>query len=175
MKPYPTIRMPRREALGATDGFTLVESMVAMVVLSIGLMGLLAMFQWSERGLQHGVLATKALALLESRMEAKRLLSWDQLLMDDLDHDGTLEFRMHDDGLQGDTTAGDGVFTGNLTEGNIRVIWTVELNRPEAASAASTAWIEAHAWFQPAGDRAREIRLRTMRTNPHYVGMQVPS
>jgi prepilin-type N-terminal cleavage/methylation domain-containing protein len=153
-------------------GFTLVETMVSTAVLSIGLLGLLAMAHVSERGLQHGVLATKALALLEARLEAKRAISWDQLLSDDLDRDGTLEFRMRDDGLQGDNTAGDGIFTGNATHDNIRVSWTVELNRPTDLSASSTAWIEARALFQPVGESVREVRLRTMRANPRYVGWQ---
>lgn len=163
-------RMLRRQRRGGSAGFTLIETMVASVVLSIGLLGLLAMAHVSERGLQHGVLTTKALALLEARLEAKRSLSWDQILLDDLDRNGTLEFRMRDDGLQADATAGDGVFTGNTTEGNIRLIWTVELNRPGSLTAASTAWIEARALIGSAGDAAREVRLRTMRANPRYVG-----
>jgi len=152
-----------------------VESMVAALALSLGLLGLLAMCQWSERGLQHGLLATRALALMESRLEAKRLVAWDLLLLDDLDRNGSLESRMHDDGLSGDATAGDGVYTGQLTEGNIRLQWTVELNRSVSPASSSTAWVEVRAWFQPAGDRVREVRLRTMRANPRFVGIQVPS
>ncbi|MBX3236973.1 MAG: hypothetical protein KF814_12535 [Nitrospiraceae bacterium] len=151
------------------------ESMVATLVLSVGLLGLLAMCQWSERGLQHGLLATRALALMESRLEAKRLGAWDHLLLDDLDRNGSLESRMHDDGLLGDATAGDGVFTGQLMEGAVRLQWTVELNRPAAPASSSTAWVEVRAWFQPAGDHMREVRLRTMRANPRFVGVQVPS
>ena len=110
-------------------GFTFVESMVALVVLSIGVIGTIGMCEWAERGLQRGALTTTALALAESRLEAKRSLPWDQLLVDDLDQDGNLEAAMRDDGLQDDKTNGDGIFTASPTQSNIRLVWTVELNR----------------------------------------------
>lgn len=42
------------------DGCTLVESMVALVVLSIGVIGGMGMCEWAEQGLQRGVLANRA-------------------------------------------------------------------------------------------------------------------
>jgi prepilin-type N-terminal cleavage/methylation domain-containing protein len=153
------------------SGFTLVESMVALVVLSIGVIGTIGMFEWAERGLQRGALTTTALALAESRLEAKRSLSWEHLLLDDLDQDGTLESSMRDDGLQDDLTNGDGVFTASLTQSNIRLVWTVELNRGRQPAAASLATIEARAIFRTMGGEEREVRLRTIRANPHYVGL----
>lgn len=63
----------RRSALMSARGFTLVESMVALVVLSIGVIGTIGMCEWAERGLQRGALTTTALALAESRLEAKRV------------------------------------------------------------------------------------------------------
>ena len=90
----------RRSALMSAKGFTLVESMVALVVLSIGVIGTIGMCEWAERGLQRGALTTTALALAESRLEAKRSVAWERLLMDDVDQDGIVESVMHDDGLQ---------------------------------------------------------------------------
>lgn len=153
------------------SGFTLVESMVALVVLSIGVIGTIGTFEWAERGLQRGALTTTALALAESRLEAKRSLSWEHLLLDDLDQDGTLESSMHDDGLQDDATNGDGVFTASLIRPNIRLIWTVEFNRGRQSSAASLATIEARAIFRTMGGQEKEVRLRTIRANPHYAGL----
>ncbi len=152
-------------------GFTLVESMVALVVLSIGVVGTIGMFEWAERGLQRGALTTTALALAESRLEAKRSLPWEQLLVDDLDQDGTLESSMRDDGLRDDVTNSDGIFTGSLTQPNIRLVWTVELNRGNQPAAASLATIEARAIFRTMGGQEKEVRLRTIRANPHYVGL----
>jgi hypothetical protein len=144
--------------------------MVALVVLSIGVIGTIGMFEWAERGLQRGALTTAALALAESKLEAKRSLSWKHLLLDDLDRDGTLEFSMRDDGLQDDVTSGDGVFTASLTQSNIRLIWTVEFNRRGTPGAASLATIEARAIFRAMGGQQKEVRLRTIRSNPHYAG-----
>lgn len=152
-------------------GFTLVESMVALVVLSIGVIGTIGMFDWAERGLQRGALTTAALALAESRVEAKRSLPWEQLLVDDLDQDGTLESSMRDDGLQDDMANGDGIFTASLTRSNIRLVWTVELNRGNQPAAASLATIEARAIFRTIGGQEKEVRVRTIRANPRYVGL----
>ena len=156
-------------------GFTLVEAMVALVVLSIGVIGTIGMFEWAEHGLQRGSLITSALALAESRLEAKRSLPWEQLLVDDLDEDGTLESSMRDDGLQDDVTNSDGIFTGSLVRSNIRLVWTVELNRGSLPANASLATIEARAIFRTKGGQEKEVRIRTIRANPHYVGMQALS
>ena len=161
----------RPPSMAHATGFTLVESMVALVVLSIGVMGTIGMFEWAERGLQRGALTTTALALAESRLEAKRSLPWEQLLVDDLDQDGTLESSMRDDGLQDDVTNSDGIFTASLTRSNIRLVWTVEFNRGSQPAMASLANIEARAVFRTIGGQEKEVRLRTIRANPHYVGL----
>jgi len=165
----------RHSRLMSRAGFTLVESMVALVVLSIGVIGTIGMFEWAEQGLQRGSLTTTALTLAESQLEAKRSLPWEQLLMDDLDQDGTLESSMRDDGLQEDVTNSDGIFTGSLVSSHIRLVWTVELNRGSRPASASLATIEARAIFRTKGGQEKEVRLRTIRANPHYVGMQALS
>lgn len=98
-------------------------------------------------------LTTTALALVESRVEQKRSLPWEQLLTDDLDQDGTAESVMRDDGTQEDLTSGDGIFTASMTRSNIRLVWTVEFNRGRQPGAASLATIEARAIFRTVRDR----------------------
>ena len=167
--PANVLRQPSR--LVDTAGFTLVESMVALVVLSIGVIGTIGMFEWAERGLQRGALTTTALALAESRLEAKRSLPWEQLLMDDLDQNGILESSMRDDGLEDDAMSSDGIFTASHRQSNIRLVWTVELNRGTQPAMASLATIEARAIFRTMRGQEKEIRVRTIRANPHYVGL----
>lgn len=162
--------MKRQGPTTRAGGFTLVESMVALVVLSIGIIGTIGMCEWAQRGLQRGAMTTTALALAESCLEAKRSLPWDQLLADDLDQNGSLESLMHDDGLLDDETNGDGVFTGSLTRSNIRLVWTVELNRGGQLGTASLATIEARAIFITLGGQPREVRVRTIRANPFAIG-----
>ncbi|MDR4478384.1 MAG: prepilin-type N-terminal cleavage/methylation domain-containing protein [Nitrospira sp.] len=165
----------RRSPWASAAGFTLVESMVALVVLSIGVIGTIGMCEWAERGLQRGALTTTALALVESRLEAKRSVSWERLLMDDLDQDGIVESVMRDDGMQDDQTNGDGIFTASVTQSHIRLVWTVELNRGHQPAEASLATIEARAIFRTMGGQEKEIRVRTIRANPRYVGLPVLS
>ena len=167
------VRRPSR-LIGAA-GFTLVESMVALVVLSIGVIGTIGMFEWAERGLQRGAVTYTALALAESRLEAKRSLPWEQLLVDDLDQNGTLESAMRDDGLEDDAMSSDGIFTASATQSNIRLVWTVELNRGHEPAGASLATIEARAIFRTMGGQEKEVRVRTIRANPRYVGLSVLS
>lgn len=162
--------MQRQDLTRSTAGFTLVESMVALVVLSIGIVGTISMCEWSQRGLQRGAMTTTALALAESCVEAKRSLPWEQLLADDLDQNGTLESIMRDDGLLDDGINGDGIFTASQTRSNIRLVWTVELNRGGQPGASSLATIEARASFKTLGGQEREVRVRTIRANPRYVG-----
>ena len=165
----------RRSSLVGAKGFTLVESMVSLVVLSIGVIGTIGMCEWAERGLQRGALTTTALALVESCLEAKRSVSWEQLLMDDLDRDGTLESAMRDDGLQDDKANGDGIFTASATQSNIRLVWTVELNRGKQPAGASLATIEARAIFRTMRGQEKEVSVRTVRANPRYVGLSTLS
>jgi hypothetical protein len=81
---------------------------VAMALTMIGLAGAMGAFQAAERSLRMGMLATRALAMAESRIETKRAARWDRLLLDDLNYDGIPDFVMHDDGTGGDVLAGDG-------------------------------------------------------------------
>ncbi|GAB1721510.1 MAG: hypothetical protein NTNFB01_04060 [Nitrospira sp.] len=162
--------MKQHGSMTSASGFTLVESMVALVVLSIGIIGTIGMCEWAQRGLQRGAMTTTALALAESCLEAKRSLPWDQLLADDLDQNGTLESIMRDDGLVDDEINGDGIFTGSQTRSNIRLVWTVELNRAGQPGSSSLATIEARATFTTLGGQEREVRVRTIRANPRVVG-----
>ena len=167
-----TVGTTRARALVTqADGFTLIESMVALVVLSIGVIGTIAMCEWAQQGLQRGALTTTALALAESRVEEKRSLPWEQLLTDELDQDGRAESVMRDDGSQEDTVNGDGIFTGSMTRSNIRLVWTVEFNRGTQPGTASLATIEARALFRTLSGHDREVRVRTIRANPRYVGL----
>ena len=84
------------------QGFSLLEVMVAMVVMAFSMLGVLGMFQWGDHGLRQGAMGTHALAMAQSRIEAKRAVSWEALLTDDLNLDGIPDVVMRDDGLQED-------------------------------------------------------------------------
>ena len=112
----------------------------------------------------------RALEMVQARIEAKRTQSWLSLLTDDLNLDGNPEFMMHDDGLQEDVTAGDGIFTASLEQDGIQLTWTVQPNRHGTLGNSTMAVIQANARYRMGDDRWRDIRIGTLRANPNYIG-----
>lgn len=151
-------------------GFSLIEVMFAMVILAFAIVGVMGMYQWAERALLHGKKGSRALALAESRLEAKRAAPWVQLLQDDLDADGAADLAMKDDGEGEDEAAGDGIYSASLEQGDIRLVWTVQLDRAGDLSGAGAALIVARASFLTGSDRRQEIKVGTLLANPHYLG-----
>lgn len=155
---------------GAEKGITLVEVMVAMMILAVAMMGSLGLFEWAEGGMRQGEIAMQALALAESKLEGKRAVRWERLLAEDLDADGQYETAMRDDGLDGDATAGDGVYSVRAHHGPVELTWTVQPAQLRNLSASAYAVIHVTARYRNLRDRWREIELRTVRANPRYVG-----
>ena len=114
--------MTRDRLFHAEGGASFAEVLVAMALTLIGLAGAIGAFQAAERSLRTGILATRAMAMAESRIEAKRSVRWDRLLLDDLNHDGVTDLVMHDDGAGGDVLAGDGVYSGSLDQDGVQQI-----------------------------------------------------
>ena len=155
--------------LDSIKGATFSEVLVAMTLLLIGLMGAVEAFHVAHTGIGRGLLASRALAMAESRLEAKRAVRWDQLLTDDLDHDGVAELVMRDDGSGGDRLAGDGVFSATSQQNGIHLIWTVTPNRSGPFSKSGYVLIDVRASY-PSDQGEQEIRLATIRANPALAG-----
>lgn len=152
------------------SGSTLIEVMLAMVILPFAILGVMGMFRWADHGLQVGANSLRALALAESRLEAKRSVPWDLLLVDDLDADGAPEARMRDDGSGADAQAGDGIYTGETEEDGIQVVWTVQPDRAGPIRGAGSVLIQTRASYQAGRERRSELRIGTVRANPRYLG-----
>ncbi len=151
-------------------GFSLIEVMIAMIVLAFGILGAMSAFQWSDHGLRHGATGTRALALVESRLEAKRATPWNALLTDDLDGDGRVEVTMQDDGRPPDEQAGDGLYTATVEREGIMLRWTVQPDRTGPVQTWGSAVITASARYQAGRGQWREVTLGTLRANPGYLG-----
>ncbi|MEW6543746.1 MAG: choice-of-anchor X domain-containing protein [Nitrospirota bacterium] len=163
--------MPRTPPSGAGEGgSTLIEVMLAMIILPFAILGVMGMFRWSDHGLQVGANSLRALALAESRLEAKRSVPWDLLLVDDLDSDGVPEVRMRDDGAGADAQAGDGIYTGETEVDGIQIVWTVQPDRVGPIACAGSAVIQARAAYPLGQGRRSELRIGTVRANPRYLG-----
>lgn len=151
-------------------GFSLIEVMLAMVILAFAVVGVMGMHQWGEQGMQYGSNGTRALAMAESRLEAKRAMPWESLLQDDVDADGTADVRLLDDGQGADEQAGDGIYTASSETDGIRLVWTVQPDRSGALRDAGSAVLLVHASFPAMQGRQRAFSLGTIRANPNYVG-----
>jgi len=150
-------------------GATFSEVLVALALTLIGVTGAMGAFQAASRSIMQGTLATRALAMAESRLEAKRSVRWEQLLADDLDHDGVTEILMHDDGADGDRSAGDGIYSAAWEEAGVLLTWTVASNRLGSLTDSGFVVLEAHASFETGSGR-REVQLATIRANPRFAG-----
>ena len=152
-------------------GLSLIEVMVAMVIAGIALMGALGVLQVSARHGQQGMMKTRALALAQGRLEAKRSLQWNALLQDDINHDGVVDVTMHDDGEGKDAAAGDGTYTGTWEQDGVSLEWTVAMDRLRPLSAAGFVVIRATATYEESGER-KSVKAATVRANPTFVGVR---
>lgn len=153
----------------AEGGASFAEVLVAMTLTLMGLAGAMGSFQAAERSLRSGTWATRALAMAESRIEAKRSGRWDRLLLDDLNHDGVTDLVMHDDGAAGDLLAGDGVYSGSWDQDGIHLVWTITMSRTGSLPDSGHVFLEARAVYSD-GAGQREVRIGTLRANPSFVG-----
>lgn len=155
-----------------SQGISLVEVMVAMVISGIALMGTLGAVEISSRYAQQTVMNSQALELAQGRLEVKRSIRWQLLLEDDLDRDGIAETPMTDDGTGFDVAPGDGIYTAMYERDGITVVWTIETDAPGPLSATGMVRIHAVASYLGRNKEKREIHMATMRANPSYVGQR---
>lgn len=168
LKPFRQVAL----AMRVQKGFSLIEVMIAMVILSIGLLGAVTTFEWADRGLREGITRTRALALAESKLEVKRAVAWNLLLTEDRDADGLPDAAMRDDGVEPDEIAGDRVYTASSDHQGIRLVWTVAMDHPGPLAYAGLVVIHVRADYPTASGQRRAVRLGTVRANPQFVGLR---
>jgi len=152
-------------------GVSLIEALVAMAIAGIALMGAMGALHISIRQAQQGEMKTRAMALAQGRLEAKRSVRWEALLQDDLNHDGLADVVMNDEGRGKDAAAGDGTYTGTWEQDGVSLDWTVAVDRPGSLSATGFVVIRATATYEGLGER-KSIRMATVRANPAFVGVR---
>ena len=155
-----------------SDGFSLIEVMIAMMITGIALMGTMGAVELSSRHVRQGGLTSKALEMAQARLEVKRSVRWQALLADDLDHDGIPDTIMKDDGQGPDTTAGDGIYTAMYEQDGITVVWTIESEQAGFLNSAGMVTIKAVASYPSLRGEKKEVKVATMRANPAVVGQR---
>ena len=152
------------------EGFSLIEVMVAMVIAGVALVGTLGAVEVSSKHVQQGALTSKAIELVQSRLEAKRSVRWQSLLEDDLDHDEVPETLMTDDGQGSDRTAGDGIYTAMYERDGMALVWMIEAERPGPLYSTAMVTIRAVVSYPGLNGQKREVQAATIRANPYFVG-----
>lgn len=152
-------------------GISLVEVLVAMVIGSVAAMGTFEAVQSATRSVQQGMMKTRALTLVQNRLEAKRSVRWESLLQDDLDHDGLVDRRMQDDGLAPDVVAGDGQYTAQWEQDGVQLLWILSMDRPGALNEAGLVTIRATASYQGVNGMI-DVQMVTLLANPRFVGVR---
>lgn len=161
-----------RQSLAAgAQGLTLVEVMLATVMTAVGLTGGYGMLQWAEHGRHFGAKGTRALALATSKLEVKRAVPWDHLLLD-VNGGAAVsgERAMVDDGNAPDLAAGDGIYTGSDESEGIQVVWTIQPSQPGSLHNSGHATIQVVATYRTLGGATRKVTVGTIRSNPRFVG-----
>jgi type IV pilus assembly protein PilV len=123
-------RVPRQHRRAAERGMTLVEMMISLIVLSIGLLGIAAIFPSGRRFSTRDRVLTTATDLAEQKMEEIRTYSYS---------DSNLTVGTHPTAL-GEVVGPNNTYTRwwtvtqiatDLRMADVRVTWTAE--RPETA------------------------------------------
>ena len=70
--------------LSKSAGFTLIEILLAIVILSISLLALAALMATTTRNNSFGGHTTEAATLAQDRLERLRVTDWDRILADDV-------------------------------------------------------------------------------------------
>jgi type II secretory pathway pseudopilin PulG len=161
----------RHDRLKAVEGgFGLIEVMFAMVILAFAILGVMGTFLWSDHGVQYGEKSTRALALAQSRIEAKRSGPWSRLLLDDLDGNGSTEISMRDDGHDPDAESGDGLYTATANIAGIQLFWTLQTEPAGSLLDAGAVIIKVRASYPVGREGLKQFELGTLRANPNYLG-----
>ncbi len=146
----------------ADDGFTLVEVLVAMSILSIVLTGSFGMFAVIEKRTAAAAQTLSVTALVESRIEVLRTIPYQSLAAPDFDGDGRadLVFDEKDPGL----------LSGQQTTPNhILLTYALILDQPQLVL-SSVATIKVTADWEDSEGRPRTVRFGLRRANPVYSG-----
>src|SRR2546427_11134125 len=115
----------KRGSLHSKRGMSLVEPLVAMVVLSFSLLGSVSMFALAQDGITLGTRKLQAMALAETRIERLRVAAYHTLLTANLDGGGVVDVGLKDSGSEGEPVADAGARTTRQARTGIILTRTV--------------------------------------------------
>jgi hypothetical protein len=137
----------------------LVETLVALCVLSIVLAGCLGLFHLAEDGIAASAKSLAMTAFVESKIEVLRAIPYQTLLAPDLDGDSIADLT-----LEG---VGDSQFEGRRTVDGIPMHFSVMLDN-SVLNRSGTATIKVTADWRDRKGQHRTVRFGLRRANPVY-------
>jgi len=152
------------------SGFSLVESLVAMALLSINMMGLLSMFIVAQEGIASGARGLNMTALVESKLERLRAVPYAMLLQSAVKENQTIGPALKDDGMDGDKVAGDGEYSAREIINGVVMTWSVRPDGGVLSQSRSSSITVSAEWADPRGKGNRTVRLFLRRASPVYRG-----
>ncbi|MBU1343059.1 MAG: prepilin-type N-terminal cleavage/methylation domain-containing protein [Proteobacteria bacterium] len=126
--------------LKKTDqGFTLIEIMITMLILSIGILGISAMQIHAISDNSYGMDLTECATLGQNKLEQLLAIDYNDATLNDTDGDGTGQ-DTNNDGIDnsgnnfglGHNTTGTADF--NETNGNYTIFWNIAIDEPVTGS-----------------------------------------
>ena len=142
-------------------GFSLVETLVAMSILSAIVMGSLGMLTMAHKNLADGAKDLEVVARAQSGMEVFRAMPYLSILAPDLTDDSGVRLLLEN--------KGDGQFIGRYTVHNVEYIWMVIPDVSELRKSSSTTIRVSAEWLDRQAQR-RMLTLGMLRANPVYGG-----
>jgi type II secretory pathway component PulJ len=140
---------------GSEGGLTLIETMMALTLLSINLLGALSMFVAAQDGISEGAKRLEAMALAETKIERMRVAEYRALLTEDV--------RMEAD----ETAVEADPYTTRRRVHGIVLTTRVLPDQPALAQSRTCTITVVAEWHDHRG-RQRTVRLKMRRANPVY-------
>jgi len=134
----------------AQAGFTLVEGMVALMVFTIGALGLLTMIYTSHQGVTTAENLTHATALSRSKLDELLRLPYDN---------AALDVGNHEEGVYNVDQTGAAVTTSNFGDDDGLYARSWDVQRPDSSEDFKTIAVRVR-WWDKNYDLERSVVLR---------------
>jgi Tfp pilus assembly protein PilV len=142
-----------KRTIDGSAGFSLIEAMLALALLTGGCLAAVGMFVVGDRALARAAHTDEALALARGVLEWKRVLPYEQLDEDDLDSDGRADGRSPD---------------GTDEIGSFHRTWRVRRDQPWPGFSVVSVEI---AWSDEQG-RPHHLAMAMVRADVRSVGLR---
>ena len=134
---------------GVDKGFTFLEVILAMTILSFGLLAITGMFGVSTQALHSSGNRTKAILLAQEKLEELKSLPYDQMISAPMEEDTE-----------------EPVYTFQEERGPILLVWAVQEDHPQMG----LSLLAVKAVWKSSGGQTQSVSFITLRTDLQNTG-----